>query len=383
MQEANVVDFMRRLLALGLAFGLLILPVASAHANSAPMKEHGDLGGILIPDSSTQIHVTSELLTFDLSEGLSEANVTALYAMQNRGGAVTDLPVAFVLFDAEGSEVSVPTITWNGQPLATTGQAIARIDSPDMPADLAALWDLARPDYDPVTGEVYYEGVRGKGGVQFFRFLLNMPAGSNGFLEVHYTQSAAFDRSRYLHPIQHYRYLLLPARHWASFGPLEIHVRVPGEVYWASNLEFTRNGAAEYMARLPGLPEQNLYFSVMSKSGVLFGWVKPGPYMWVAFLITLALSALLALGLGRLAGRLRNRAVAVAVVIAAALFLAGPLEMGLAALVMAAFPALVDQSYSVLFVALGQGLVAGVLTAVVAAAVAVRQNRRRYGVPGQ
>lgn len=373
--------WMRRLCALGLALCLLWVPVGSARANSAPMSDFGDLGGLLIPDSSTQIHVTGELLRFELRDGLGEAAVTARYTMENRGGAVSGLPVAFVMFAASGGGAVGPAITWNGAPLAVTEQVVGGINSPDMPVDLAALWDVATPDLDPVTGETYYEGVRGKGGLRFARFALSMPPGGTGVLEVQYTQASAYDRSRYLHPIEHYRYLLLPARHWASFGPLEIRVRVPGEAYWTSNLNFVlENG--EYVARYPGLPEENLYFSVMSRSGVMFGWLQPGPYYWMGFGITLLLCGLVGLGLGRLAGRLRSRAVGVAVVVASVFVVVGPLEVGLAALVMSAFPALSDQSYGLIFVALAQGVAGALLTAVVAAVVAVRQSGRRYGVPG-
>ena len=60
-----------------------------------------------------------------------------------------------------------------------------------------------------------------------------------------------------------YRYLLSPAKGWAGFGPLDIHIKTPFSMTQC-NLEGFEKTAKGYSLRLDGLPEKELEFVLSS-----------------------------------------------------------------------------------------------------------------------
>lgn len=362
---------------------LILQQPQSAAANSAPPRWSGDKGAMLLPGSSNQVHVKSETLTFDMADDLAGALVTARYQMENRGGALSDFAVVFVVDDAGANAVESLKATWNGTALAVT-EASPQAATDAQAKEMEQAWGALDLVIDPVTGEQYStKDFFGQGGLRFAQFKLNVAAGESGTLEVQYKHAAARDRSRHAHDLYHYQYLLSPAKGWASFGPLEIRVRNLTEkaAYFKSNLPFqAENG--EYVARFDGLPQQNLTFGVMSRKGLFLGSADTGLYYLMAFLIFLVAAGLVGWLFGWVFGAIRQRGWAVASAIAAGLVLGGILDVLLAFGIMALFPALSNDGYGVPVVAFGELLLGVPVTMVFAGVKAARRNRARNAASG-
>jgi len=357
---------------------LLCLVPAAALANAGPPRMEGDTGGPLLPGKSDQVHVLGEALRFDLSQDLSHATVTARYTLANRGPALDDQPFVFVVQDT-GDQAEL-TASWQGEPVSVRmewGQFAA-----DELAEMAEAWTTVDVWLDPVTGEPYQDQVWHEPVLRYYLFTLDLPADAEGELVVTYDHRAAWDRTRWAYRVFQYHYLLLPARGWASFGPLKIRVAAPAgsRYYFAGNLDFRQEGG-EYVAEYPGLPDENLAFAVMNRSGLFLG-PSPAPYYWLGFAVVLALAAVIGVGIGRLAGRLPGRGWAVGVGTLAGLVLGGALDVWFAMGLLMSIPALSDQGYGPPLIGLGQGIVAAVVSAV-AASVAARRTWRPRSVPPQ
>lgn len=363
--------------ALLLALTLMtVLWPAAALANSAPPRVLGDTGGPLLPGESDQVHVLKESLSFDLNADFTAARVVARYELENRGPAIDGQEFVFVVQEHE-KDLNL-AVSWRGQPVP-----VERVDpeqyTPEEQQEMESKWTTVDFWMDPVTGERYGDKTFfGQAGTQYFRFAVDMPSDVSGELVVSYSQAGANDRTLHVHNVYHYQYLLLPARGWASFGPLEIRVSAPegSRYYFAANLGFRWEGGA-YVAELPGLPEENLTFAVMDRRGLLFGLTQPGPYYWMGFAIVLLLAAAVGLGMGRLAARLPSRSWASPVGALGGLVVGGALDVLMAAFVLGSIPALREQSYGLIFAGVGQGLVGAVVTAIAAGYTAQRTWRRR------
>lgn len=340
---------------------------------------------MLLPGSSGQIHVLREELIFDLFRAIDQAPVTARYEMENRGEALARYPVLFVIQD-QGRWGERPfSVTWNGQPLQAKILEDGAVAS-DRVADVKAAWGAMEAVYDPIKQEFYTIEFYGGSGLTFIEFPLDLPAGARGTLEVAYEQVAAQDRTRYAHRLYHYHYLLSPAKGWASFGPVTIRIPAPEpkRLFFGSNIDFTYVDG-EYRAELPGLPAENLAFSVMSRDGIIGDWVTPGPYYGIAFLLLLILAWLVGLGIGRLAAQLkfRNRAWVVITGVLGGLFVGGLVDAVLVPLVFALFPALGGDGYGWAIMGVMQWIIAAPLTIITAGVVAGRRYKKPADPPVQ
>jgi hypothetical protein len=360
---------------------LVQAPVPAA-ANSAPPSWHGDKGAMLLPGSSSQVHVKRETLTFDVAGGLERALVTARYEMENRGGALPDFAVVFVVEAAGETAVKSLVASWNGQPLAS-GEVVPQGLTAEQMQQMEQSWGALTTVIDPVTGEQYSsKDFFGNNGLHFAGFKLNLAAGATGTLEVQYSHTAARDRSKHAHDLYFYQYLLSPAKGWASFGPLEIRIRnlTQKQAYFSSNLPFQFEGG-EYVARFDGLPQENLSFGVMSRKGLFLGMADTGPYYLISFLLFLVAAGLVGWLIGWLFGSIRNRGWAMAGSIAGGLVLGGILDLVLAFGMMALFPALTGSyGYGGVFLAFGEMLLGVPLTTVIAGILGSRRNRAKYPV---
>jgi len=239
-------------------------------------------------------------------------------------------------------------------------------------------WTTAETLLDPVTGEPYEAEHFGGEVLRYFTFDVPLSAGASGELVVSYRARAAYDRVRYAHLVHNYQYLLLPAQGWASFGPLEIEVRAPAgtEYYFAANLPFRWEDGA-HRASLDTLPGENLTFAVMSRAGILFGWLQPGPYLWMAFLVVMLLAAGVGAGLGWLAGFIPSRGLAAFASVLGGLVLGGVCDFYLAMCVIGLFPTLRSLTYVDVLAALGFAVVGAVVSAAAARWSALRTWRTR------
>ena len=135
--------------------------------------------------------------------------------------------------------------------------------------EMARAWEAMTVLIAPVSGEAYEDGRFVFAAETGYLLLeLNIGAGSRGALEVKYRQTATWDGTLRANKVCQYQY--------------------------------------------PRLPEQNLSFGLMSRKGIIGGIAAIGPYYWTIFVVHLAASALIGIGLGRLGGRLWSRGWAVA-----------------------------------------------------------------------
>ncbi|MFZ5827351.1 MAG: hypothetical protein ACOY94_23880 [Bacillota bacterium] len=373
----------RRLASALMILALVLTLPGGAAANGGPPQVGGDMAGVVLPARSSTVHVLKEWLRFQVSDDFEEAQVTARYQLENRGEAVT-LPVVFVVQDF-GHRREVPVITWNGEPRSVLPLSTTSLD-PAQQELMRKAWGGESEVVDPVSGERYVlEDYRGQpvgdedGRLSFYRFELVLGAGEGGMLEVTYTQQAGYDRARYVHRVYHYQYLLLPARGWASFGGLEIEVEAAParRAYFASSLPLTWSDGA-YRASLPGLPEQNLLFSFMSRARILGSMVHPGPYYWIAAALLMPLAYFSGRGMGWLAARIRSRGWArtVAVLTTLSVGLVGNFILML--LIFSLFPWLIIIGYAATpFIGVTQWFISVLVTLVAALRAVSRYHPRR------
>lgn len=365
------------LLVIGVVIGAAGLAPRPVEANAGPPRYEGDAGGPLLPGESDQVHVLSERLSFDLDRDLRTATVTARYRVENRGEALPAQPFVFVVQGVSDFDDLGLTAAWEGEALQVTEVDLSAY-TPEQIAEMKQAWTTAKTLLDPVTGEPYEAEHFGSEVLRYFTFDVPLPGGLSGELVVTYRARAAYDRVRYTHFVYNYQYLLLPAQGWASFGPLEVEVRAPvgTEYYFASNLPFRWEDGA-HRASLDTLPGENLTFAVMSRAGILFGWLQPGPYWWMAFILVMLLAAAVGLGLGWLAGMIPSRGWAAWVSFLGGLLLGGFCDLYLAVCVIEFFPTLATQDYGVILAAIGFALVGAVVSAVAARWSALRTWRNR------
>lgn len=369
----------RRTLVFLTLLSLFVLVTAGvAQANAGPPRVGGDKNGVILPGTSAQVHVKREVLRFDLSQNnYGAATVTASYELENRGPALKEFPVIFVWQAAGQHDASV---LWNGKPVPARAPDLGGL-SPEQLKAMEQAWGAMDTAVDPVTGAEYredYEHWNAK--VGYLQFVLNLEAGAAGTLEVQYQHTAARDNTRHAHPTYIYQYLLVPARNWASFGPLEIRVKAPDpkQAFFAANLPLKWEGG-EYRATLPGLPEQNLAFALTSRAGLVGKLTSTGPYFVVCFLLVMAGAVMAGVWLGRISGRIRHRGWAIAAGVASGLLAGGLIDLALAFGVPQLFTALSDSGYGWAFLALATSLLAVPVTTVVSGVITARTNRSRYG----
>ncbi len=168
-------------------------------------------------------------------------------------------------------------------------------------------------------------------------FHLAFPANSTRKVTVRYSQDAGGDEDRGVHSTYTYDYLLSPAKHWASFGPLRIAIHVPEDARVEASLPLTRDGET-YRAALSGLPDGEFSFGVMSLKGLLFGTGDRGPYLLLLLGALMSVTVPLAARLGRAWARARSRSGRVLLCIFGTGLIVGIADALVAAFVVALLP---------------------------------------------
>jgi len=264
----------RRLCA-WLSFVVVIVAAARpARANIAEPSAKGALTGILEPQKEHGIRVDGERLTFDVHARRDAASVEAVYTM-TCGDAALAPEVAFAFVSADHAEALAASVHVDGQ--------LVPVELVTKVADLQEGWST----------------LAGGRTLGFLLFKLSFAPHQTRTVAVDYTQLANFDRTAGVYTKNTFEYLLSPARSWASFGPLQIEVKLPPDTSFASPLRELRRQGDAYVATLPTLPDGELVFDVSSSKGLWFGVTDPDFYFWI-FLGALVLT----IGaVGRVTGR--------------------------------------------------------------------------------
>jgi hypothetical protein len=227
---------------------------------------------MLVPDANSKMEVVSEELTFDFRQPAAPSDasplVTAKYRLKNPSSEEVPLKVAF-LYLKPAADIKA---TWNGQdvPVQPPG--------PDMPQGWQppqGLQSVNRIDTDwlnPSTGETYAKKTVYANGLHTALFPLTVAAASEGELVVTYHQEPtacdACNDSR--KRINHYTYLLSPARYWTSFGDLTVRVIAPSDLLIATEPQLqdeeTQEGNRILSRHFTRLPDGEFYISVHNSS---------------------------------------------------------------------------------------------------------------------
>ncbi|HLN65026.1 MAG TPA: hypothetical protein VK464_26190, partial [Symbiobacteriaceae bacterium] len=167
-----------------------------------------------------------------------------------------------------------------------------------------------------------------------------------------------------------------PARSWASFGPLDIQVKLPEKAFFRSNLPLTEQNG-EYRAHFETLPQENLVFGVMSRQGLIGEMADTGPYYLIAFVLFMVLAVGLGWALGYLAGGMRTRGWAIGLAVLLGLVAGGVGDLLLSFGSHLLFGALRNDSYGSVIIVFVQWVPGMLVTTVVAGGKAARRHRAR------
>ena len=101
-------------------------------------------------------------------------------------------------------------------------------------------------------------------------YSVDFPAGAEKQVRVGYLTGGTMDRRETPTPKYTYTYLLSPAKHWKSFGILDIEILTPEEAPYiiGSSLALEPVGERRYTSSLGGLPEEELVFTLYQKEEV-------------------------------------------------------------------------------------------------------------------
>lgn len=279
-----------------LALILLAVP-SQVRANGLPLAASRSVaGGALHPAVDSPVGVVREHLLLDLRE--QQALIRATYVLRNLASDAIALTIAFpVPHYEEGRPGAVrPSVLLDGEPLSFQ-RSQAPVTLGEEETHLPAAW------LDPFTGEPYEPPLFGRQDLRpaFLTFSAPFAPGQERRLEVSYSQDPGRDFSRFFERALRYDYLLQPARHWASFGELEVEVLVPPGRVIRSLPPLTARGNGSYGETFSGLPEQNLSVFVAPQRGrgmlSSWWWQRTGR-AWILAAITVA---------GGLAGGLLRR----------------------------------------------------------------------------
>lgn len=238
------------LFLLWLGFG-----ASSAMANMASPWNDGSKGAF--PLVSRQIDVLGESLRIRAFGELDSASVQATYRISVPPGVHGALPLLFVALDLHDAV----RVLYDGRPVALSalpimdlgGYLSTNVDGEQDPT--VAVY------FDEHTGHVY--NLR-----DLQAFSVDLTPGEHT-VEVQYSASPWTFRGSWIQE-RSIRYALSPARHWKSFGPLEVVIEVPaGEGMVRCTLKDPTEGSLPGRAvwRFAELPADHLAITFTPKVG--------------------------------------------------------------------------------------------------------------------
>lgn len=305
-----------------LLLALLAWP-ARGHANiSAPWQEGtpaAEPGGNL-----GQLEVVREELFIDLrplAQRAERVPVRVRYEVRNRGPALTS-NLVFVTPGIASGEVLL-----DGKVLSGTE---SRVET------LPEVWQNAQtPGID--GGSLRYESYEVSAEARVLAFSLALAERAQHVIEVRYELMPGWNDTSDMYLSHQIAYLLAPARQWGNFGTLDVQVQIPAGWEAAALPALQRQGDT-LVGQFQGVPADFLGVTVRRPAEHRWGWVLLG----ISAVAGIVLGPMLARRLGRRsAAWTRGRALLAGV---GASVLAGALLLGLPALALLLWEALLDRT---------------------------------------
>ncbi len=253
-------------------------------ASGSPVSWGSCQMGLLLADRPIPISADSELLRFTLSDNLSQAEVFVQYTLTNQSDQHQTVKMCFFL---DGDK-----------PIVQLGEDELVVEMTDSAPGFLRPFEL-RPArvIDPGGGrpmDIKDQSDR----LSMALFNLNLQPQTTSHLTIRYSQTSWGDPRRYANYLHTYSYLLLPASAFQSFRDLTIEIDCPSNTLIGHSLPLTRVQQADGRQLLRGafaeLPEDDLHFSVMSKTGLWLGQTKKSFYEGFALVAFLVLGILAA-----------------------------------------------------------------------------------------
>lgn len=229
-----------------IALFLLMVVARAASANMASPEIFGSRSAA--PIVSRQLDVLGETLHIRGFGRLDSATVHARYRIMVPAGLRGPMPLLFVALERGGPL----QVLFDGHQVATGASTIT---------DLQGFLDPSHGRANELV--VGFSGVNGGwvlGPDDLVPFTLDLTPGEHT-VDVTYTALPWVDRGDWIREAS-IRYSLSPARHWKSFGPLEVIVEVPeadGLYRMKEPNEGTLSGRAVW--RFPGIPSNTITVS--------------------------------------------------------------------------------------------------------------------------
>ena len=246
-----------------LILGLCILLVPKeAFANGLPNYPmlHKP-GGLIVTLPNVPITVDKEVLTVDLTQ--NPISVNAKYTLTNPLAEIVTVQILFPKGKNEEAKVLLD------------GSAIKTQLTDDW--SVMAFQDLTIPEYwiDPFTNERYTPtNSSGHLGFDFVQFTIAFNPHESKLLSVSYKHNKSYDPTRFFRePVYRFDYLLLPAKHWASYKNLELNLLTSDKITFASNLLFTETTQNSYVFKSDNLPNENLSIFFVPQKVILNGQI--------------------------------------------------------------------------------------------------------------
>lgn len=250
-----------RLYVLILALCFMLIP-KEAFANGLPnFPILHKPGGLIVTLQNVPITVDKEVLTVDLTQ--KPISVNAMYTLTNPLAESATVQVLFPIGKNEEAKVLLD------------GSAIRTQLTDDW--SVMAFQDLTLAEYwiDPYSNERYTPiSSSAHRDFDFVRFTITFNPSESKVLSVSYKQSRSYDATRFFRePVYRFDYLLLPAKHWASYKNLEVNLLTSDKITFVSNLLFDATKENSYVFRSDNLPTENLSIFFVPQKMILNGQI--------------------------------------------------------------------------------------------------------------
>jgi hypothetical protein len=267
---------------------LTVIPTV-VWGNAGPPHVPGRLVGE--PNGLEDVVITHERLSFDLRPLATggSAQVEALYEIENRGDERTvDLVFVSGPMDSDSAAVAL-----DEQPIAAVRKKVDALP-PDWqaPKSTPAITGKSTLPYE--AGTV----------LEMPHFSIKLSPGSHQLRVRYAAKPTSYSTGSSPAIYWQLAYILAPARQWAGFGGLDVHVQVPAGWRFASTLALTRSGD-EFTGSFDELPADAIAMTAQARTMPMVGAIV----FWLSKLLPLAcvLGGLVLLRkLGRRIGRIQG-----------------------------------------------------------------------------